>query len=66
MMKDVIRALETGALAEVALIAFFLAFTLVLIYTFTLPRRARDEAKQLPFHDALPAEGRTSPASPDA
>lgn len=51
MMKDVVRALETGQLGVVSLLAFVLAFVLILIWVFTLSKRKRDEAKQLPLDD---------------
>ncbi len=54
MMKDVVRALQTGSLAEVALIAFVVAFVLVVVYTFTLSKKRRDRAKNLPFDEASP------------
>ena len=44
MMKDVVRALETGALAEVGLIAFALAFVLVVVFAFSMSRKARESA----------------------
>lgn len=53
-MKDVVRALQTGALAEVALIAFVVAFLMVVIYAFTLSKKRRDHAKNLPLDDATP------------
>ncbi len=56
-MKDVIRALETGAMAEVALLAFVVAFVTILVYVFTLERSAIDEMQNLPFHDGLPDSG---------
>ncbi|MDZ4701090.1 MAG: hypothetical protein SH809_15380 [Rhodothermales bacterium] len=54
MMKEAVRALETGALAEVGLIAFVLAFTLILVWTFTLSGRFRDAAKHMPLNEAEP------------
>lgn len=54
MMKEVVRALQTGALAEVALVAFAVAFLMVVIYTFTLSKKHRDHAKSLPLDDATP------------
>ncbi|MDX1420250.1 MAG: hypothetical protein R3181_09815 [Rubricoccaceae bacterium] len=51
MMKDAIRALETGALAELGLLAFVLAFVLVVAYTVTRPKGEREAAKHLPFDD---------------
>lgn len=54
MMKEVVRALQTGALAELALVAFIAAFVLVVIYTFTLSKKRRDYAKNIPLDDATP------------
>jgi cbb3-type cytochrome oxidase subunit 3 len=51
MMKEVLRALETGILAQIGLIAFLVAFVLILIYVFTLPRRKREHSKQIPLDD---------------
>lgn len=51
MMKDVIRALETGVLAEIGLIAFVLAFVLILVRVALMPRRERENAKRLPLDD---------------
>jgi cbb3-type cytochrome oxidase subunit 3 len=51
MHKDVLRALETGMLAEIGLLAFVLAFGLILLYTFTRPHRFRQAAKQMPLND---------------
>jgi len=51
-MKEAIRALETGDLAQVGLIAFFAAFVLIVAYTFTLSKKRREDAKHLPFDDA--------------
>jgi hypothetical protein len=51
MMKEAIRALETGALAEVGLIAFVLAFVLVLAYALTLPKASRERLGRLPLED---------------
>jgi len=51
MMKEAVRALETGALAEIGLIAFVVAFTLIMIRVLTMKKRERDEAKNIPLHD---------------
>lgn len=51
MMKDIVRALETGGLAQIGLIAFVVAFVLVVFWAFTMSRKARDEAKNLPLED---------------
>ena len=52
MMKDVVRALETGGLAEIGLIAFVVAFVLMVAYALTLSKDRREEAKLLPFDEA--------------
>jgi cbb3-type cytochrome oxidase subunit 3 len=51
MAREVVRALETGPLAEIGIIAFLLAFILIVIYAFLLPKRKRDDAKNLPLDD---------------
>ncbi len=53
MMRDAIRALETGDLAQVGLVAFFAAFVLILLYTFTLSRQKREALKNQPLEDDL-------------
>ena len=52
MWKDTIRALETGAAAEVAVVAFVVAFVLVVAYALTLKKSTRDEIKRQPLDDA--------------
>ena len=52
MWKETVRALQTGALAEVAVVAFMVAFALVVAYAFTMSKRQRDELKQQPLNDA--------------
>ncbi len=52
MMKEAIRALETGAFAEIGLIAFVVAFVLMVVYALTLSKDKRDAAKHLPLDDA--------------
>ncbi len=56
MMKEVVRAMETGILAQIGLIAFVIAFLLVVIYAFTLSKRKREYNKNLPLHDAPEVE----------
>lgn len=51
MMKEAIRALETGPLAEIGVVAFAIAFVLVVLYAFTLSKNERDRAKHLPLDD---------------
>ena len=52
MWKDTIRALETGAAAEVAVVAFVVAFVLVVAYALTLKKSTRDQIKRQPLDDA--------------
>ncbi|MEM1054830.1 MAG: hypothetical protein AAGI52_04840 [Bacteroidota bacterium] len=54
-MKETVRALETGAMAEIAIVAFVIAFVAVCAYAFTLSKRQRTDAKNLPLEDAMPA-----------
>jgi cbb3-type cytochrome oxidase subunit 3 len=51
MWKDAVRALETGTLGEIALIAFFTAFVLIVLYALTLPKEECDDALELPLDD---------------
>lgn len=56
MWKETVRALETGALAEIAVVAFMVAFVSIVVYAFTLSKRRREDAKNLPLDDAMPAD----------
>lgn len=60
-MKELVRALETGDLAQVGLIAFVVAFVLMVGYAFTRTKRQREDAKHLPLED-----DETVPPRPDA
>ncbi|MFN3597657.1 MAG: cbb3-type cytochrome c oxidase subunit 3 [Rubricoccaceae bacterium] len=51
MWKETIRALQTGDLAQVGLIAFVLAFVFAVAYALLMPRTKRDRAKNLPLRD---------------
>jgi hypothetical protein len=62
MMKEAIRALETGALAEVGLLAFVLAFALAVAYALTLAKQQRAHLGRLPLQDDEPAPS-TSPGA---
>lgn len=59
--KDALRALETGVLAEIGLIAFFIAFLLVVAYAFLMTKKQRDDAKQLPLEDEEVVNRRQEP-----
>ena len=52
MWKETVRALQTGALAEVAVVAFVVAFVLVVAYAFTMSKSKRDAMKRQPLDDA--------------
>jgi cbb3-type cytochrome oxidase subunit 3 len=51
MMKEVVRAFQNITLGEIGLVAFVLAFVLIVIYALTLNKSTRDEAKQIPLLD---------------
>lgn len=51
MIKDVVEAMEMGLFAQIGLIAFLVAFTLVVVYAVTLPRNKREQAKQIPLSE---------------
>ncbi len=50
-MKELVRALETGSLAQIGLIAFVVAFLLVVAYAVTRSKGQREDAKNLPLED---------------
>ncbi len=52
MWKDAVRALQTGAAAEVAVVAFVVAFVLVVVYALTLSKSSRERLKNQPLNDA--------------
>lgn len=51
MMKEVVRAMDTGLLALVGLVAFLVAFTLILVRVAVMKKSEREAAKNLPLHD---------------
>ena len=51
MMQEVVRALETGVLAQIGLLAFFTAFVLIVVRAFLMPKPDRDDAKQMPLDE---------------
>ena len=51
MYKDVIQSLDSGILPIIGLIAFLVAFTLILVWAFTMSKEARNAAKQMPLDD---------------
>lgn len=57
MMKEVIRAMETGLLAEIGLIAFLLAFVLIMIKVVFMRPADRKKAKNIPLDDLEEVSG---------
>jgi len=53
MMKEVVRALDPGILPQIGLVAFVVAFVLVVIYALTLSRRQVAALKHIPLDDEL-------------
>ena len=53
MMKEVVRAIETGYLAYIGLFAFILAFVMILVRIAIMKRKERVEAKNLPLDEPL-------------
>ncbi|MGA7304379.1 MAG: cbb3-type cytochrome c oxidase subunit 3 [Rhodothermales bacterium] len=51
MWKDVFRALETGMLAQIGLVAFIVTFIVILIRVFTISKKERDHAKNIPLDE---------------
>ncbi len=52
--KDILRSLETGPLAEIGLLAFFIAFILILLYVYWMPKDFREHARHMPLEDDTP------------
>jgi hypothetical protein len=59
MLRDVMQSLETGALAEIGLIAFVFAFVLVVLRVIWMSRAEVDEGRFIPLSDPeeLPSNG---------
>lgn len=51
MFKDVIRSLDTGSLAIVGLVAFILAFVLIIARVVFMKKSERTAHKNLPLED---------------
>ena len=71
MWKDAVRALETGTLAEIGLVAFFIAFLLIVAYALMLPKRDCEDALNMPLDDGesvgagpVGGDGVSSPHAP--
>ena len=52
MYKEVIRALDSGILPIIGLIAFAVAFIAIVIWAMTMKKEDREAAKQQPLQDA--------------
>lgn len=64
MWKETVRALQTGAAAEVAVVAFVIAFLCVVAYAFTMSKQTREHIKRQPLDDALEVFPETPPTPP--
>jgi ubiquinone biosynthesis protein Coq4 len=51
MFREVVQGLDVGILGQIGLGAFVLAFILIGIRVALLPKKERDEAKNLPLED---------------
>lgn len=65
MWKETVRALQTGAFGEIAVVAFVVAFVLVVGYAFSLSKRQREHAKNLPLQDDTDAFPTPDPPTDD-
>ena len=52
MMKETLRGIDPGILPIIGLIAFIVAFVLIIIRVMTMKKAEREEAKNLPLDDA--------------
>ena len=52
MMKDVFRDLDAGIWPIIGLLAFLVAFLLILARVLLMKKSEREEAKQIPLDDA--------------
>ena len=51
MIRDILGGIDTGILAQVGLLAFVVAFLAIVVYAFSLKKKRRDEAKEIPLKD---------------
>jgi len=51
MFKEVLRDIDTGILGIIGLIAFFVAFLLIVVRVMTMKKSERNKAKNLPLKD---------------
>ena len=52
MLKEVIRAIDSGILPFIGLIAFAVAFIAIVIWAMTMKKEDREAAKQQPLQEA--------------
>ena len=64
MFKDIARSIDLGALPQIGLVAFVVAFLAIAAYAFWMPRADRRTYAALPLDDDMPT-GDGAP-SPDA
>ncbi|MEM1271520.1 MAG: hypothetical protein AAF752_00750 [Bacteroidota bacterium] len=60
MFKEVLRSIDAGLLPQIGLVAFLVAFVLMMIYALTLSKRAREYAKRIPLDEGTPAPKQTA------
>ena len=65
MMKETLRALDPGLLPEIGLLAFMLAFVLILVRVLLLKQGERRTLKHLPLDDAPAFLPSTNPRHAD-
>ena len=51
MIKEVVRAMETGSLAYIGLFAFIFAFVLIIARVAIMKKSEREEIKNLPLDE---------------
>ena len=51
MFKEVLRDIDTGILGIIGLIAFLVAFLLIVVRVMTMKKTERDKAKSIPLED---------------
>ncbi len=64
MFKDIARSIDLGALPQIGLVAFVVAFLAIAAYAFWMPRADRRTYAALPLDDDTPA-GDGAPSTGD-
>ena len=68
MFKEVLRSVDTGVLGIIGLVAFFVAFLLIVVRVMTMKRSEREDAKQIPLGEDdtnLPDSARENASAAD-